>query len=55
MKGITRCEECSYYNYNTGKCRNGAEEAGGFDAPFYVDCPLPEAEEVVRYTPDGMR
>ena len=50
MKGITLCADCAYYDLKKHKCNRGAtvdpDISKGHDVRFYVDCPLPDVQEV---------
>ena len=48
MKGIERCGECGYYNWNRHRCTNGANKDTDPRAPFFADCPLKDAQPVVH-------
>lgn len=52
MKGITLCADCAYYSMKTHKCRRGAvgepNLKNGDDVRFFTDCPLTDAEAIVR-------
>ena len=41
-KLIERCAECAYYR-SGGRCLRGAKQETNPQAPFYDDCPLPDA------------
>lgn len=43
MKAIKLCAECADYDMKKHRCRRGAVSEADPRAPFYDDCPLPEA------------
>ena len=48
MKGIERCGECGYYNWNRHRCTNGANKDTDPRASFFADCPLKDVQPVVH-------
>ena len=48
MKGIERCGECGYYDWNRHRCTNGAHKDPNPRAPFFSDCPLKDVQPVVH-------
>ena len=48
MKGIERCGECGYYNWNRHRCTSGASKDPDPRAPFFADCPLKDVQPVAH-------
>ena len=48
MKGISLCGECGFYDWKKHRCTRGASKETDPKDKFYDDCPLPDAEPVVR-------
>lgn len=48
MKAIKCCGECGYYNWGKHRCQAGAKKENDPRDPFYDDCPLADAVEVVH-------
>ncbi len=50
MKGIELCADCAYYSMKTHKCGLGCtiepDLEKGEDVRFFVDCLLPEVQEI---------
>ena len=47
-KMIERCGECGFYSWKKHRCTRGATQESDPKAPYYDDCPLPDAEPVRR-------
>lgn len=48
LKGVSICGECGFYDWKKHRCSRGATKETDPKAPFYDDCPLADAVEVVR-------
>ena len=48
MKGIERCGECGYYNWNRHRCTRGASKNPDQKAPLFEDCPLKDVQSMAH-------
>lgn len=47
MKGIERCGECGYYDWED-RCTRGANKDTDPKVPFFANCPLKDVQPVVH-------